>query len=182
MRHGQTDWNVHHKLQGQTDVPLNDTGRQMAAEARKIYKDIPIDICYCSPLSRARETAAIFLAERKIPIISDDRLRELGFGIYEGTEEIFQKPSCPVYKLFKDPLHYEPQDGAESLISLYKRTGEFIKEILNPELTQQKHVLIVGHGAMDCSLINQLEDIPLEHFWERMSGNCELIKLSHTYG
>jgi probable phosphoglycerate mutase len=177
MRHGQTDWNVRHKMQGQTDVPLNDTGRRMAAEARETYKDIPIDICYCSPLIRARETADIFLAERGIPIIPDDRLREMGFGIYEGTENIFQKPSCPVYKLFKDPLHYEPQEGVESFSSLYKRTGEFIKEVLEPALAQQKNVLIVGHGAMNCSIINQLEHIPLEDFWEKLPGNCQLIKL-----
>jgi probable phosphoglycerate mutase len=177
MRHGQTDWNVRHKLQGRTDVPLNDTGRRMAAEAREKYRDIPIDICYCSPLIRAKETAEIFLAGRSVPIIEDERLREMGFGIYEGTEDVFHKPQCPVYKLFKDPLNYEPQDGAESFASLYSRTGEFIAEILMPELKQQKDVLIVGHGALNCSLINQLEQIPLERFWEKSHGNCELEKI-----
>ena len=57
MRHGKTDWNIQHKLQGRTDIPLNEEGRQMAKQAREDYLNIPIDICYCSPLIRARETA-----------------------------------------------------------------------------------------------------------------------------
>ena len=67
MRHGKTDWNVLHKLQGRTDIPLNEEGRRMAEAAREKYKDINFDVCYCSPLIRARETAQIFLKERDIP-------------------------------------------------------------------------------------------------------------------
>ena len=85
MRHGKTDWNIQHKLQGRTDIPLNEEGRQMAKQAREDYLNIPIDICYCSPLIRARETAELVLQGRNIPILCDDRLIEMGFGIYEGT-------------------------------------------------------------------------------------------------
>ena len=85
MRHGKTDWNIQHKLQGRTDIPLNEEGRQMAKQAREDYLNIPIDICYCSPLIRARETAELVLQGRNIPILYDDRLIEMGFGIYEGT-------------------------------------------------------------------------------------------------
>ncbi|MBO4592414.1 MAG: histidine phosphatase family protein, partial [Eubacterium sp.] len=84
IRHGKTDWNVMHKLQGKTDVPLNDEGRAMAEQAREEYQDVHFDIAFCSPLSRARETAEILLRGRDIPIITDDRLTEMSFGIYEG--------------------------------------------------------------------------------------------------
>ena len=77
MRHGKTDWNIQHKLQGHTDIPLNEEGRQMAKQAREDYLNIPIDICYCSPLIRARETAELVLQGRNIPILCDDRLMEL---------------------------------------------------------------------------------------------------------
>ena len=50
MRHGKTDWNAMRKLQGRTDIPLNEEGRQMAEHARTEYADIHFDICYCSPL------------------------------------------------------------------------------------------------------------------------------------
>ena len=55
MRHGRTDWNERHKLQGRTDIPLNANGRQMAEKAREEYADVHFDVCYCSPLIRARE-------------------------------------------------------------------------------------------------------------------------------
>ena len=89
MRHGKTDWNEKHKLQGRTDVPLNEEGRRMAEKAREEYKDVHCDVCWCSPLIRAKQTAGILLRGRDIPIITDDRLREMSFGIYEGQENSF---------------------------------------------------------------------------------------------
>ena len=50
LRHGRTDWNEEHRLQGEVDIPLNEAGRQMAYDAAEKYKDIDFDICYCSPL------------------------------------------------------------------------------------------------------------------------------------
>ena len=73
MRHGKTDWNALHKLQGRTDIPLNEEGRLMALKAHEEYKSWNIDVCYCSPLIRAVETAQIVLKNRGIPIITDER-------------------------------------------------------------------------------------------------------------
>ena len=72
MRHGKTDWNEQHKIQGRTDIPLNDEGRKMAAEAAEEYKDIHFDICFCSPLKHPKETPHILLNPIKIPKISQD--------------------------------------------------------------------------------------------------------------
>lgn len=80
MRHGKTDWNAVHRLQGSEDIPLNEEGRQMARDARKKYGDLRFDICYCSPLQRAQETAEIFLEGSGTPILTDDRLREMGLA------------------------------------------------------------------------------------------------------
>lgn len=85
MRHGKTDWNAKHKLQGRTDIPLNEEGIQMAEQAKEKYKDVNFDICYCSPLVRAKQTAEIVLEGRNIPIVYDDRLMEMCFGVYEGV-------------------------------------------------------------------------------------------------
>ncbi|MBR3041256.1 MAG: histidine phosphatase family protein, partial [Eubacterium sp.] len=86
IRHGKTDWNNLHKIQGRTDVPLNEEGRAMAREAAVEYKNVHFDVCYCSPLIRAMETAEILLEGRDVPIITDDRLMEMCFGVYEGVE------------------------------------------------------------------------------------------------
>ena len=82
MRHGKTEWNKKKKLQGRTDIPLCQEGIEMAEKAREEYKDVHLDICYCSPLIRARKTAGILLEGRNVPIVTDDRLKEMCFGEY----------------------------------------------------------------------------------------------------
>ena len=138
MRHGKTDWNEQRKLQGQTDVPLNEEGREMALAAGREYAGIHLDVCYCSPLVRAKETAELFFKERKenIPvIIFDHRLKEMGFGVYEGVAESFGILDCPVNVLFYHPEEYlVPVEGGESLDELFSRTGEFLEEMVLPKV------------------------------------------------
>ena len=177
MRHGKTDWNLLHKLQGKTDIPLNDMGRQMAKEANERYKDVHFDICYCSPLTRARQTAELVLEGRDVPIVIDDRLEEMGFGIYEGVEEVFEKHDCPVRVLFFNPEKYEAVNGAESLKDLLKRTNEFLEEVAYPQVKEGKDVLILGHGAMNSAIIGNVRHKPLEEFWAEGIENCKLIRL-----
>ena len=177
MRHGKTDWNEKHKLQGRVDIPLNEEGRIMAENAGKMYGDINFDVCYCSPLIRAKETAEILLKGRNIPIITDDRLKEMSFGIFEGAENYFEDSDTPINVLFRSPEKYVAVENGESLKDLYSRTGEFIKEIVEPLLKQGKDVLIVGHGAMNSSIICQIKEKPVKEFWSEGIENCQLKKL-----
>ena len=135
------------------------------------------DVCYCSPLIRARETAGLLLKDRDVPVVIDDRLKEMGFGIYEGEEEIFGKPECPVRELFFNPAGYVAQDGAESLEELFSRTGSFLKEVAYPQVKEGKDVLIVGHGAMNSAIICQVLGKPVDKLWEVGIENCRLITL-----
>ena len=84
VRHGETDWNRMKKVQGHTDIPLNDYGRHLAEETAEGMKEIRLDLGFTSPLKRARETAEIILAGRNIPLIDEERIKEIGFGRYEG--------------------------------------------------------------------------------------------------
>lgn len=177
MRHGKTEWNARHKLQGRTDIPLNEEGRSMAEQTAKECENIHFDICYCSPLIRATETAKIVLKGRNIPIVTDDRLLEMSFGIYEGVENSFQILDCPINVLFRNPADYTPVEGAESLKDLYARTGEFLKEVVSPRLECGEDILIVGHGAMNSSMICQIKNMPLEKFWSVGIENCKLMRL-----
>ena len=178
MRHGRTDWNDVHRLQGQTDVPLNENGRAMATEASERYRDVHFDICYCSPLIRAKETADLLLKRRDVPIEYDDRLKEMCFGKYEGVEHVLHIPNSPLIPLFKDPENYRKiPEGAESIDDLNKRTGEFLAEKVYPLLAEGKDVLIVGHGAMNSSIISQVKNLPRKDFWKEGIENCRLIQL-----
>ena len=178
IRHGKTDWNIRHKLQGRTDIPLNDEGRRMSEEARETYRDVHFDICFSSPLIRARETAEILLKGRNIPVLTDNRLAEMGFGSYEGIENSFLIPDCPINVLFHSPERYtDPPGGAESLDGLFARTGAFLRERVFPLLNEGQDVLIVGHGAMNSSIISQIRQLPRAQFWSAGIENCKLMKL-----
>lgn len=181
MRHGKTDWNVNKKLQGRTDIPLNDEGREMAKQVREECKAIGFDICYTSPLIRARETAEIALDGLNVPIIPDERLAEMCFGVCEGIEWGFGMSDSPISVLFNEPEKYTAVEGGEELSELYARTGDFLEEIVKPLLKEGKNVLIVGHGAMNCSIISQIKKIPLKDFWKSGIPNCKLIKLDESF-
>ncbi len=177
MRHGKTDWNGRHKLQGQTDIPLNEEGRQMAKEAAKECSKVHFDLCYCSPLIRAKETAQIVLEGRNIEIRYDDRLREMNFGEYEGIENCFDLPDCNVRNFFFHPENSVADRGAESLDDLFARTGEFLEERVLPKVKEGKDILIVGHGAMNSSIVCRIKDLPREKYWSEGIENCKLMRL-----
>ncbi len=177
MRHGKTDWNKLEKLQGHADIPLNEEGIAVARAAHDKYSDVKFDICYCSPLVRAAETAKLFLEGTNTPIIYDDRLIEMSFGEFEGTEGYFNNPKCPINDLFVNPTAYVSTGGAETFEHLNARTGEFLEEIIYPELKKGKDILIVAHGALGCSLISHVKNTPLADFWDNLIGNCELVRL-----
>ena len=177
IRHGKTDWNERHKLQGRTDIPINAEGRRMAEEAASACKDVHLDVCYCSPLIRARETAQIVLKGRGVPILYDDRLREMGFGEYEGVENSFRIPDCRINTLFFHPEEYIADRGAESLEELFSRTGEFLREVIYPGLEKEQDILIMGHGAANSSIVCQVRNIPLAEFWSAGIDNCRLMQL-----
>ncbi len=175
MRHGRTDWNATHKLQGRTDIPLNEEGREMARNAHEEYKDVRFDVCYCSPLSRARETAETVLEGRNVPIITDDRLAEMSFGIYEGIQDSFSIPDCPTNVLFFHPEQYiTPVPEGESLAELIARTGEFLRDVALPLHKEGKAVLIVAHGGVNSSLWVQAKNIPIKDFWAEGIEQCKL--------
>ena len=65
VRHGETDWNKARRIQGQVDIPLNEFGRRLAKKTALGLADVPFDLCYTSPMSRAKETAKLILQGRE---------------------------------------------------------------------------------------------------------------------
>ena len=85
VRHGETDWNAARKIQGRTDIPLNDTGRGQARRAGELLARRSWDAVYASPLSRALETAEIIAAELGIDTVTVvDDVQERDYGAAEG--------------------------------------------------------------------------------------------------
>ena len=86
VRHGQTVWNVENKVQGRTDIPLNEEGIRQAEKLAEVLKDTPLDLVITSPLSRAWVTGKTVADSHGIPCLTDDRLIEMCFGEFEGTD------------------------------------------------------------------------------------------------
>lgn len=138
LRHGQTDWNVQMRLQGSTDIPLNETGRAQAHVAAKILADEGITKIIASPLSRALETAQIVGAASGIEPVIDGRLIERNFGLFEGMtiDEVHQhredmrehmNPQADVdgkhYPWDAEPLP-EVIDRVYACVNDYRETGK----------------------------------------------------------
>lgn len=84
VRHGETDWNKAQRIQGSTDIPLNETGKMQAEQAVSVLSRLPIHRIVASNLTRAYETASIINAGLQKPLIVDEGLQERNFGQYEG--------------------------------------------------------------------------------------------------
>ena len=91
VRHGETAWNQVRRFQGHEDIPLNAYGRELAKSTAEALKEIPFDAAFCSPLSRAKETAEIILGERRTALKPDERLMEIAFGEGEGRSILTAK-------------------------------------------------------------------------------------------
>ena len=121
IRHGETEWNHTLRLQGQTDIPLNENGRVLAQVTARALQPIPFDLCISSPLQRAKETALLVLGERDIPVITDARIQEIGFGTYEGRRVRDAKGEITdpkFFAFFRDPGNFIPPEGGESISDL----------------------------------------------------------------
>ena len=77
IRHGETDYNKMKRNQGQIDIPLNEYGRELAEKTREGLAEVPFDLCLCSPLSRARETAEIILENDVQKSLKNKELQEV---------------------------------------------------------------------------------------------------------
>ena len=150
IRHGETDWNLEGRLQGQKDIPLNDVGRVQAEEAaRKLEALVPHfeDLGYvASPMTRTRETMEILRATLGLhPEVYrlDDRLVELTFGTWEGMtwKEVRKAEPALAALREQDKWHYAPPGGGESYAMLVDR----IRPILD-DLTRD--TVIVAHGGV----------------------------------
>lgn len=185
VRHGETDWNKERKIQGQVDIPLNEFGRHLARETAKGLRDVPFDVCFTSPLGRARETAEIILQGRDVPILEDKRILEMNFGVLEGkccSKEGWDVPDS-FQMFFDDPVHYQAPEGGEDFQAVRKRTGDFLNWLFAQEQYRGSTVLVTTHGAAMAGLLNNLKKKPLAEYWGvGVHKNCGVTEVDVTDG
>jgi probable phosphoglycerate mutase len=185
VRHGETLWNKDKRLQGSVDIELSDYGRQLAKETGYALTGTTINLIYSSPLKRAYETATLIRGDRKIDIITDERLKELSFGCFEGQNfsELIKDEALTFKYFFKKPHLYVPADDAETLEHLIERAGDFMKTVIEP-LAKEKNperVMIVAHGALNKAIMSYIKKHSTEYFWSGgLQKNCNVIIVDYS--
>ena len=174
IRHGQTKMNLRHALQGRSDYSLNDTGIEQAQKAAVNLRTITFDHVFSSPLKRAVETAKIVVPEIN-PVI-DDRLIEMDYGPYEGTDLNNLPPE--ILTFFSDFAHNKAPRGMEQLASLIKRTGEFLEEIKNLE----GNILISTHAIAMKGILENLTPGSNGSYWSKFVSNCAVYIAENKNG
>lgn len=140
IRHGQTDWNIEHRIQGKTDIVLNTEGIKQVELITQKIANLKIDSIISSDLKRAYMTAQIINEKFNKTIKADKRLREFNFGALEGitrdqiTQEIWEK-------FDENPKQF----NAETKKEVFNRIKSFIDDIKSKNLN--KNVLVVTHGG-----------------------------------
>ncbi|WP_346845323.1 histidine phosphatase family protein [uncultured Rothia sp.] len=139
IRHGQTDWNKQHLMQGSSDIPLNDVGREQAVETGRRLRELNLgfEILVASPLSRALETAQIVGKELGLEVVETyTGLIERHYGDAEGLDISVEARAEP------DAFY----DGVESERSVYVRGVETLREIVRQYPGQR--IIAVSHGSL----------------------------------
>ena len=180
VRHGETNWNKERRIQGQVNIELNEFGRHLARETAKGLQDIPFDVCFTSPLWRARETAELILAGREVPIIEKEKITEMAFGEYEGgccSKAGWNLPE-EFRRFFNDPANYLTPPGGENFYDMKKRTGKFLEELCQKEELKNSNVLITTHGAALAGLLNNIKKEDISKYWGvGVHKNCAVTEV-----
>lgn len=168
-RHGQTDWNAEHRLQGSTDIPLNDAGRGQAAQLARRLTGIHLDAIYSSALLRSRTTAEIVSGSVAITVLP--ALNERRLGIFEGQRTDTEDPAAAAYpKRSQDPD--DDLGGGESLSAFSARVRAALSQILSRHSSGA--ILIIGHGGTNQMIAGSLLGLPLAEAASFQQANDDL--------
>lgn len=187
MRHGETEYNRVGRLQGQSDIPLNEFGIRLAEKTAEGLKSVSFDAVFSSPLQRALETARIVTGGRDVKVETDDRLKEIHFGLGEGArfDEAKRDEEHPVHNFFCNPGCYFPTGEAETFDRVRERGRSFLEERIFPledrlaaEGRTEGNILIVAHGAFNRCILNRIAGIPDREFWKINLPNCAVSVLA----
>lgn len=148
VRHGETSWNVDARIQGQTDIGLNDTGRWQARRVGLALAGEAISAIYTSDLGRAHQTACSIAEVAGAPVTPHTGLRERCFGLFEGRtfDEIHREWPQHAHDWRKRIPDWQPPEGGESLLQLRARVTHTLETLAGRHLGQQ--IVVVAHGGV----------------------------------
>ncbi len=177
VRHGQTDWNVEGRYQGQAGPGLNERGRRQALEAARKLAGTPVEAVYTSDLPRAFETARIIADVLGAPVYPDERLRELHQGVWQGMlfSDIQTRYAETLRNFREDPVHHSPP-GGETVAQLARRITNALDDIASRH--PGKRVVVVTHKLPIAIIRSMVAGNPPHEVWNAIPENAQAIIVS----
>ena len=180
VRHGATDWNLQHRCQGSSDRDLSETGLRQAEQIAARLRDETIHAVYSSDLKRARRTAELISAHHQLPVVIDERIRELDHGRLEGLtfNEIKQH-----YGEFLARWRTEPAElqvpGGERLVDVAERAWTGLNFIATRH-TQAEKIVIVSHNFPIVGIVCRITGTSLNSYRNFHLDPCGMTRLQRT--
>jgi len=175
VRHGESTWNLEGRFQGQLDPPLSKLGvRQAAAVARRLARaDRPATVV-SSPLIRARRTAEIIASACELPLETDDRLREISHGQWEGllSAEVAQRWPAMLAQWRDEPERIHFPHG-ESLADVDVRLHSFLVDSKG----RPSPLLVCTHDVIVRLAVLWAQGAPLKRFWDAATDNASITEI-----
>lgn len=164
-RHGETEWNIQHRMQGWKNSNLTERGIANAKALGKSLKSVDFTRIYCSPLDRTKHTTELILDGKAVEVIYDENLREIHLGELEGLNPEEVAAIYPDFKthFWQTPNLYKAKSG-EDFYNVRERVIKALEGIIrdNPE----GNVLIVTHGVVLKTIHAYFKNLPMERLWD----------------
>ena len=158
------------KVQGQSDIELNEKGIEQAHKAAQVFLDKEIDAIYSSDLKRAYQTAEVIGDKLSLEVNTLCGIREMNFGTWEGLPiETIERDHLDHYKTWRTAPHEITFVDGENLAKVQERALAAVNKIISE--TSHKNILLVSHGTAIKSLILGLLDIDISKYNKMAMGN-----------
>jgi alpha-ribazole phosphatase len=170
IRHGQTAWNDKFRLNGHTDIELDEEGKKQACALQKRFAETEIAAIYASDLCRAYETACIIAQPHGLKVKPDSSLREINFGAWEGLVFADIKRDYPAEaKIFWEAPQELRIPQGETFVEMQYRAFAVVQKILTVEPVG--NIVIVTHAIVIETLLCTFGHEPINEIWKYKQKN-----------
>ncbi len=180
IRHGETDWNLERRIQGQTDIPLNARGQEQARQLASTAGNLALDAIYSSDLQRALDTAHAIGQQLGLPVQPLPALRERSFGVLEGITNHEAASLFPVaYAHHQSRTPDYAFETGESLLAFADRIRHLLAEL------HQRHagsrIALVAHAGILDNLYRFSRHKPLQEPRDFPLPHCTPVWFRHDH-